>query len=271
MKISYEFYPPKDLNYKKVTDEYSLIQGYDPSFVSITYGAMGSSQEKSVGLIKAFNNITEVDVVAHLTLVDKSRDDLKKIIDEFKSLGIKKVVALRGDSPDGKFQAHPDGFFNTSDFVKFLAGHELEVIVSAYPEPHPDSEGFDFDLQLLKEKTQAGSNQCITQFCFSTEHYSNLVSQISSRKINNEITAGIMPIYNIDNLCNMAERCGIKIPYEIIKQFSGNKNQNQRAAIDICIKQIHDLQNMGINNFHFYTLNQSSLLKQIFDEIPIIN
>jgi methylenetetrahydrofolate reductase (NADPH) len=97
------------------------------------------------------------------------------------------------------------------------------------------------------------------------------VSQISSRKINNEITAGIMPIYNIDNLCNMAQRCGIKIPFEIIKQFSGNKNQNQRAAIDICIKQIHVLQNMGINNFHFYTLNQSSLLKQIFDEIPIIN
>ena len=80
-----------------------------------------------------------------------------------------------------------------------------------------------------------------------------------------------MPIYNIDNLCNMAQRCGIKIPFEIIKQFSANKNQNQRAAIDICIKQIHDLQNMGINNFHFYTLNQSSLLKQIFDEIPIIN
>ena len=122
MKISYEFYPPKDLDYQKsCTMSILLIQGYDPAFVSITYGAMGSSQEKSVGLIKAFKNITDVDVVAHLTLVGKSRDDLKKIIDEFKSLGIKKVVALRGDSPEGKFQAHPDGFYNTSDFRKIFS------------------------------------------------------------------------------------------------------------------------------------------------------
>ena len=267
MKISYEFYPPKDLDYQKVVNEFSLIEKHEPRFISITYGAMGSSQEKSIGLIKAFKEKTNIDIVAHLTLVGKSKTDLIKIINEFKSLGVSKVVALRGDSLEGKFQSHPEGFHNTADFVKFLAELNIEVFVSAYPEPHPDSEGFDFDLNLLKEKTIAGSNQCISQFCFSINNYKKLVDQISKKEINNELTAGIMPIYNIHSLCSMANKCGIHIPAEIINQFSDNKVRNEKAAINICIKQIKDLQNIGINNFHFYTLNQSSLLLRVFDEL----
>ena len=267
MKISYEFYPPKDLDYQKVVNEFSLIKKHGPRFISITYGAMGSSQEKSIGLIKAFKEKTNIDIVAHLTLVGKSKTDLIKIINEFKSLGVSKVVALRGDSLEGKFQSHPEGFHNTADFVKFLAELNLEVFVSAYPEPHPDSEGFDFDLNLLKEKTIAGSNQCISQFCFSINNYKKLVDQISKKEINNELTAGIMPIYNIHSLCSMANKCGIHIPAEIINQFSDDKVRNEKAAINICIKQIKDLQNIGINNFHFYTLNQSSLLLEVFDEL----
>jgi len=228
---------------------------------------MGSSQEKSIGLIKAFKEKTNIDIVAHLTLVGKSKTDLIKIINEFKSLGVSKVVALRGDSLEGKFQSHPEGFHNTADFVKFLAELNIEVFVSAYPEPHPDSEGFDFDLNLLKEKTIAGSNQCISQFCFSINDYKKLVDQISKKEINNELTAGIMPIYNIHSLCSMANKCGIHIPAEIINQFSDDKVRNEKAAINICIKQIKDLQNIGINNFHFYTLNQSSLLLKVFDEL----
>ena len=267
MKISYEFYPPKDLDYQKVVNEFSLIEKHEPRFISITYGAMGSSQEKSIGLIKAFKEKTNIDIVAHLTLVGKSKTDLIKIINEFKSLGVSKVVALRGDSLEGKFQSHPEGFHNTADFVKFLAELNVEVFVSAYPEPHPDSEGFDFDLNLLKEKTIACSNQCISQFCFSINDYKKLVDQISKKEINNELTAGIMPIYNIHSLCSMANKCGIHIPAEIINQFSDNKVRNEKAAINICIKQIKDLQNIGINNFHFYTLNQSSLLLKVFDEL----
>lgn len=267
MKISYEFYPPKDLDYQKVVNEFSLIEKHGPRFISITYGAMGSSQEKSIGLIKAFKEKTNIDIVAHLTLVGKSKTDLIKIIYEFKSLGVSKVVALRGDSLEGKFQSHPEGFHNTADFVKFLAELNIEVFVSAYPEPHPDSEGFDFDLNLLKEKTIAGSNQCISQFCFSINNYKKLVDQISKKEINNELTAGIMPIYNIHSLCSMANKCGIHIPAEIINQFSDDKVRNEKAAINICIKQIKDLQNIGINNFHFYTLNQSSLLLEVFDEL----
>ena len=269
MKLSYEFYPPKELDYQKVVNEFLLMEKYAPRFVSITYGAMGGSQEKSEGLIKAFKENTDIDIVAHLTLVGKSKEDIKKIIHEFKSLGVNKIVALRGDSLEGKFEAHPEGFFNTADFVKFLKEFGLEVYVSAYPEPHPDSEGFDFDLNLLKEKTLAGSSECISQFCFSMNSYRELIDGISKKEIKNNLTAGIMPIYNIQSLCNMAAKCGIDIPSEIIEQFSENQEQNERAAVNICIKQIKDLQNMGINNFHFYTLNQSSLILKILDELSL--
>ncbi len=269
MKISYEFYPPKDLNYQKVVEEYSLLSSHGPRFISITYGALGSSQEKSVGLIKAFKENVGVEIVAHLTLVGKSKQEVSLIVDEFSDLGIKKIVALRGDVAKGSFVAHQDGFKNTAEFVDFLVNKNMEVFVSAYPEPHPDSQGFEFDINLLKDKTLAGSKQSISQFCFSMDEYQKLVNAMKAKNIQNDLTAGIMPIYNINSLCNMAERCGTKIPSEIINQFSDDPLQNEQAAINICIKQIYDLQAIGVNNFHFYTLNQSSLLNKIFQELEL--
>ena len=271
MKISYEFYPPQDLDYKKVVNEFSRLNRYRPDFISITYGAMGGSQHKSIDLIKAFMEKSDIDIAAHLTLVGKSKTEIKKIINQFIALGINKIVALRGDSPNGKFKAHQNGFDSTADFVKFLIDSNLEVFVSAYPEPHPESESFDFDLQLLKSKTLAGSKQCISQFCFSMDNYQKLIDQLVKKNIKNELTAGIMPIYNIDSLCNMAKKCGINIPAGIINQFSDDKERNEQAAVSICINQIKDLQNMGVDNFHFYTLNKSSLLLKIFDELSFTN
>lgn len=271
MKISYEFYPPKDLDYKKVVDEFSLIRDFGPRFISITYGALGGSQKKSIGLIKAFKENTDIDIAAHLTLVGKSKDELSLIVDDFKSLGVNKIVAIRGDSPEGKFKSHPNGFVNTSDFVEFLVNENMEVFVSANPEVHPESESFEFDLNLLRQKTLAGSNQAISQFCFEMKAYKKLINAISENNIQNELIAGIMPIYNIQNLCNMAERCGTKIPKEIVRKFSNNPADNEKAAIEICIKQLEDLQAMGVNSFHFYTLNQSTLLRKIFDEIGVLS
>ena len=269
MKISYEFYPPKDLNYQKVVEEYSLLSNFGPRFISITYGALGSSQEKSVGLVKAFKASVDVEVVAHLTLVGKSKQEVSFIVDEFSAMGVTKIVALRGDVAEGSFIANQDGFENTAEFVDFLVKKKMEVFVSAYPEPHPDSEGFKFDVKLLKEKTLAGSKQSISQFCFSMHEYLKLVDAIKDQNIQNDLTAGIMPIYNIASLCSMAERCGTKVPSEIISQFSDDPQKNEQASIKICIKQIKDLQAMGVNNFHFYTLNQSSLLKKIFIEMGL--
>ena len=149
MNISLEFYPPKDLDFSRTHASFLDLETFEPKFISITYGALGGSQERSTGLIKEFSAKSNVEIAAHLTLVGKSVESLDGITSEFKQLGIKKIVAIRGDSPDGIFKQHPDGFVNTADFVSYLIDKDFEVIVSAYPEPHPESTGFDFDLQLL--------------------------------------------------------------------------------------------------------------------------
>ena len=269
MKISYEFYPPKDMNFKKVVEEYARLSIFGPRFISITYGALGSSQKNSIGLIKAFKESHNIDIVAHLTLVGKTKNQLDLIIDEFKELGVTKIVALRGDVAEGNFLAHKEGFENTSEFVESLINNGMEVIVSAYPEPHPESSGFNFDLNLLKSKTLAGAKQSISQFCFSSHDYQRLITAIKHHNINSELIAGIMPIYNITSLCNMAKRCGTNIPSEIINQFSDDVQKNEEASIKICIKQIEDLQSMGINSFHFYALNQSELLQKILSQVNL--
>ena len=138
------------MNFKKVVEEYARLSIFGPRFISITYGALGSSQKNSLGLIKAFKESHNIDIVAHLTLVGKTKNQLNLIIDEFKELGVTKIVALRGDVAEGNFLAHKEGFANTSEFVESLINSGMEVIVSAYPEPHPESSGFNFDLNLLK-------------------------------------------------------------------------------------------------------------------------
>ena len=182
MNISLEFFPPVNLDFNALLSEYKKLEHLDPSFVSVTYGAGGGAENKSLELIKALKK-NNLDIAAHITLVNKSIDDLEKIVSDFEKLGVKKFVALRGDSPEGKFKQHPSGFFNTSDFVEFLNKKNFEVIVSAYPEPHPDSKGFDFDLQLLKNKAHSGAKKAITQFCFSKDDYENLIEAVLKENI----------------------------------------------------------------------------------------
>tara|TARA_B100000029_G_scaffold516022_1_gene626212 strand:- start:13852 stop:14661 length:810 start_codon:yes stop_codon:yes gene_type:complete len=263
MNISLEFYPPKDLDFSRTHASFLDLETFEPKFISITYGALGGSQERSTGLIKEFSAKSNVEIAAHLTLVGKSVESLDGITSEFKQLGIKKIVAIRGDSPDGIFKQHPDGFVNTADFVSYLIDKDFEVIVSAYPEPHPESTGFDFDLQLLKNKSAAGAKKAITQFCFSNGDFEKLIGSIKKESIDIEMIAGIMPIYDIENVCRMADRCGTKVPNNIINKFSNNQSKNRSVAIEVCIDQINFLQNLGIDSFHFYTLNKSTLLKQI--------
>jgi len=177
---------------------------------------------------------------------------------------------LRGDSPEGKFKQHPNGFFNTSDFVEFLNNKNFEVIVSAYPEPHPDSKGFDFDLQLLKNKSASGAKKAITQFCFSKDDYEKLIETVLKENIEVEVIPGIMPIYNIENITRMAEKCGTKIPPNIINKFGDDDISNQKYAIEICNDQLDYLSELGCQKFHFYTLNKSYLINKIFRERSLL-
>ena len=267
MRISYEFFPPADLDFKRVTRHFNELRSFKPSFLSVTFGAGGSSENKSLGLLKELQAHTDVDVATHLTLVGKSIDDIDAIIQKLKILNVKTVVAIRGDSPNNLFVPVKKGFINTSDFVAYLKRNGFEVCVSAYPEPHPESEGFEFDLQLLQNKVEAGASRAITQFCFDLPKFDRLVESIAKKNINVKLIPGIMPVTSIKNILRMADRCGIGIPKSVTKRFNGNLSDDVKAAKELCLEQIEYLQNLGLDDFHFYTLNRSDLTYSILKEI----
>ena len=267
MNISYEFFPPADLDFKRVACHFNELKSFKPSFLSVTFGAGGSPENKSLGLIKELQTYTNVDVAAHLTLVGKSIDDIDASIQKLKILNVKTIVAIRGDSPNNLFVPVKKGFINTSDFVAYLKRNGFEVCVSAYPEPHPESEGFEFDLQLLQNKVDAGASRAITQFCFDLPQFDRLVESIAKKNINVKLIPGIMPVASIKNILRMANRCGIVIPKSVTKRFNGNITEDIKVAKELCLEQIEYLQNLGLNDFHFYTLNRSDLTNSILKEI----
>ena len=267
MRISYEFFPPADLDFTRIANHFGKLKGFRPAFLSVTFGAGGSPEDKSLGLIKELQAHTNVDVVAHLTLVGKSVDDLDAIIQKLKILNVKTILAIRGDSPNNLFVPVKKGFINTSDFVTYLKKNGFEVCVSAYPEPHPESEGFDFDLQLLQNKVEAGASKAITQFCFDLPKFDRLVESIAQKKIDVKLIPGIMPVVSVKNIIRMADRCGIVIPKSVTKRFNGNLEKDIGAAKELCLEQIEYLQKLGLNDFHFYTLNRSDLTYSILKEI----
>ena len=267
MKISYEFFPPADLDFKRVASHFEELKGFQPEFLSVTFGAGGSPEDKSLGLITELKEHTDVDVAAHLTLVNKTIDDINAIIQKFKILNVKTIVAIRGDSPNNLFIPAKRGFINTSDFVAYLNRNGFEICVSAYPEPHPESEGFDFDLQLLQNKVEAGASKAITQFCFDLPKFDRLVESVAKKNINVKLIPGIMPVASIKNIVRMANKCGIAIPKSVTERFSGNLEKDINVAKELCLEQIEYLKNLGLDDFHFYTLNRSDLTYSILKEI----
>ena len=269
MSISLEFFPPNDGNYAKVVGVYKKLSFLEPEFVSVTYGALGNAQNKSFDLISVLNE-NKIITAAHLTLANKSIDDIEKIVNQLIKKGINKIVALRGDCPNTKYKEHPAGFSSTSEFVNFLFQKGLEVCVSSYPEPHPDSDSFESDLSLLKDKQNAGASKAITQFCFSKDAFAKLIDESSKNGINIEITPGIMPIYNIKNILNMSQRCGIKIPENIKNKFGDDENENFKHSIQICHEQLDYLKELGYKSFHFYTLNRYKFIQKLFTERAMV-
>ena len=265
MNLSFEFFPPSDSNFKKIFNVYDELLFLKPRFVSVTYGALGSDQEKSIDIATALCS-KNIETAAHLTIANKSIEHIEEIVDKFINNGIKKIVALRGDCPNNNYREHPEGFSTTSEFVNFLVKRGLEVFVSSYPEHHPDSESFEVDLRLLKDKQNAGASKAITQFCFSKDAYAKLLDESCKKDINIEITPGIMPIYNINNILNMSQRCGIKIPESIRNRFSDDDRDNTKQALEICHEQLDYLNELGYKSFHFYTLNRYKFIKKLFSE-----
>ena len=270
INFSYEVFPPQDIsNNPKLVEKINALI-HKPSFISVTYGAGGSNRDKTMDLVRRIHQDTDIDVAAHLTCVDSSISDTMSLVEYYLKIGVNKIVALRGDSPNNiskKYKAHPKGFQKTGELIKAIKKlSDIEVYCAGYPEKHPDSEGLKADIENLKDKVNSGSKHIITQYTYK--------ELLNRSKIGANLIPGIIPITNFPKIREFSIKCGASIPKkfeEIFNDHFNNLNNEQQLEIILSIiaDQARDLIENGINNLHIYSLNQISLMDQIISKLNI--
>lgn len=271
LNVSFEFFPPKT---EKMEESLwrciHRLEPLNPHFISVTYGAGGSTRERTHSTVKRLLSETELKPAAHLTCVAASRDEIDDVIREYWDEGVRHIVALRGDPPEGageKYQPHPQGYENAADLVAGIKRiGDFEVSVSAYPEKHPDSPTVDTDLDMLKAKVDAGATRAITQFFFDNDLYFRYLDRLEARGIDIPVTPGFIPIHNFKQVSNFAARCGTHVPSRIARRFEGlddDPETTRLVAAAVAAEQVMDLATQGVTDFHFYTLNRANLVYAI--------
>ncbi|MEC7184770.1 MAG: methylenetetrahydrofolate reductase [NAD(P)H] [Pseudomonadota bacterium] len=273
--VSFEFFPPKSAETEaKLWDVVNDLSVIGPDFVSITYGAGGSTRDRTHKCIKHIVTKTDLKPAAHLTCVAASISEIDKVIEDYAHAGVKHIVALRGDMPDmAAFSPHPNGYSSSLKLVESLAKRGgLDITVSAYPEKHPESDNMQSDIDLLKAKIDAGATRAITQFVFDTEQYYRFRDLLAYNQITIPVIPGIMPTTNFKGVLRMSEACGASVPERMKNKFDGLDEdlESRRAlAIEIAIDQCQDLINSGFENLHFYTLNQATVTKAVCNALSL--
>lgn len=264
-KVSFEFFPPKtDEATAQFWATFDALEPLDPSFVSVTYGAGGTTRERTLGAVSALAE-RGAPVAAHLTCVSASRDEVDAVADSFWEAGVRHIVALRGDGqePDGSYRAHPEGYANAAELVAGLTKrHSFEISVAAYPEVHPESASAQADIDNLKRKIDAGATRAITQFFFDVERLLRFRDAAAAAGITAEIVPGILPVSNVKQTRKFAAQCGATIPGWMDSLFEGldsHPGTRQMVAATIAAELCQQLTVEGVRHFHFYTLNRSEL------------
>ncbi len=267
--ISFEFFPPQSLEASfRLWDTVSTLSHLNPEFVSVTYGAGGTTRELTHEAVATLHQHMGLDVAAHLTCVDATREDTLAIADQYASIGVNRIVALRGDPPKGTngFVAHPDGFADSTELVAALADRgTFDITVGAYPDPHPEAAYDGADIDWLKRKIDAGANQAITQFFFKAETYFRFRDRCAAAGIAAEIVPGILPIENWSGTRRFAERCGAHVPEDLAQIFETAERDNRTdlLATAVCTELCTDLLENDVEHLHFYTLNKPSLTRDV--------
>jgi methylenetetrahydrofolate reductase (NADPH) len=277
VKVSFEFFPPKtDEMGARLWDTVTRLQPLRPHFVSVTYGAGGSTRERTGRTVARILNETSLQPAAHLTCIDATRDTVDQVIREFAALGVKRFVALRGDPAAGvgtRYQPHPGGYANGAEMVAALKRvGDFDISVAAYPERHPESPDFATDIDMLKRKVDNGATRAITQFFFENDAYERYVERVRRAGIYIPIVPGIQPVHNITQVSNFAARAGAHVPNWLREQFAGLEKDPQThmlVAAAVAAEQVLDLVERGVDDFHFYTMNRSDLAFAICHMIGI--
>jgi methylenetetrahydrofolate reductase (NADPH) len=266
--VSFEFFPPKtDEMEKNLWEAITRLAPLAPNFVSVTYGAGGSTRERTHSTVKRILEETNLTPAAHLTCVAATRDEVDQVIRNYNDVGVKHIVALRGDPTGGvgtRYAPHPGGYSNAADLVGGIKNiSDAEVSVSAYPEKHPDSPDVDADIDALKAKVDAGATRAITQFFFENDLYFRYLDRVRARGIDVPIVPGILPVQNFKLAKSFAERTGASVPNWLAERFEGLDDDpatRKLIAAAVAAEQVVDLVDRGVTNFHFYTMNRADLV-----------
>ncbi|ASV85830.1 MULTISPECIES: methylenetetrahydrofolate reductase [NAD(P)H] [Ochrobactrum] len=266
-RVSFEFFPPKTEEMEqRLWETVTRLAPLKPKFVSVTYGAGGSTRERTIRTVARILKETDVDAAAHLTCVDATKEEVDEVVREFASLGVKRFVALRGDPAAGigeKYVSTPGGYQSSAELVSGLRQiDDFDISVSAYPEKHPESPDFATDIDMLKRKVDNGATRAITQFFFDNELFERYVERVRRAGIYIPIVPGVLPIHNFKQVKNFCARSATHIPTWLAERFEGLDNDpqtHQLVAAAIAAEQVMDLIERGVQDFHFYTMNRADL------------
>jgi methylenetetrahydrofolate reductase (NADPH) len=266
IRASFEFSPPRtDEAEEQLWRSIRRLEPLSPAFVSVTYGAGGSTRERTHATVKRIVQETSLSPAAHLTCVSSPRSEIDEIARSYWDAGVRHIVALRGDMPDmsGPYTPHADGYASTPEMIEGIRRvAPFEISVSCYPERHPDSPSRDHDLALLRRKIDAGASRAIAQFCFDSDLIARMRDRAAAQGISAPIIPGMMPTTNFKGVVRMAQRCGARVPEWLMRLYAGLDNDLESRRIiaaAVMAEQVAELHRLGFDQFHFYTLNQSDL------------
>lgn len=266
VKVSFEFFPPKtaemEANLWRAVQRLAPLQ---PRFVSVTYGADGSTRDRTHNIVRRIVRETGLTCAPHLTCVGASRDEVLEVVRGYRADGIRHLVALRGDPPSGEasYRPHPGGYAYAADLVAGLRQFaDLDISVAAYPDVHPEAPSAAFDLDNLKRKFDAGANRAITQFFFDVDRFLRFRDACDRAGIRGPLVPGLLPIAKFSQLLGFAARCGTPVPAWLHQRFEGldeDPETRQLIAASVAIELVGRLRRHGVDEFHFYTLNRAEL------------
>lgn len=265
--VSFEFFPPKtDAMETALWETVQRLEGLSPTFVSVTYGAGGSTRERTHRTVKRLIEETSLAPAAHLTCVGATADEVDEVLRDYWAAGVRHIVALRGDPPGGlglKFQTHPGGYAGGADVAAAARRvGAFEISVGVYPEKHPDSPTESFDLDILRKKIDAGASRGISQFFLEPATFLRFRDAVARAGLRIEIVPGIMPVGSVAGLKKMAAGCGASVPTRIAAQLDGldaDPPVRSLVAASLAVDLCQSLQREGVSHFHFYTLNKADL------------
>jgi len=270
LAVSFEFFPPSDAAMAlQLWQAVQRLGTLEPKFVSVTYGADGSTRERTHECVLRILRETHLVVAPHLTCVNATRAEVVRIAADYWREGIRHLVALRGDAPDasldtgGHYRPQSNGFAYASDLVRGLtAVGAFDISVAAYPEGHPETAGVAVDIENLRRKVDAGATRAITQFFFDNDKFLRYRDRCAGAGIRADIVPGILPITRFPQLLRFAERCGASVPAWLRRRFDGledDPDTRRMIAANVAIEQVQRLREHGVREFHFYTLNRAEL------------